>query len=96
MLLEETFPLFWNIINILTLKPNLNINKIITLKSLIIIIFIILTIIFNLYFLDKYKQYIEMAPKNIGNLILLTIFIKILSIISTLLLDLIKKYIKFI
>ena len=28
MLLEETFPLFWNIVNILTLKPDFNITVI--------------------------------------------------------------------
>ena len=96
MLLEEAFPIFWNIVNILTLKPDLDMKKIITLKSLIIIIFIILTTMINLYFLNWYKQYIQMTPKNLGNLILLSIVIKIFSIISTFLLNLTKKYIKFI
>jgi hypothetical protein len=65
------------------LKPDINYSKIITLKSLYLIIFILLTTAINIYSFDWYTTYIEMSEEKYGNLILLAIVSKILDIVLT-------------
>ena len=65
------------------LKPDINFNKIMTLKSLYLIAFILLTTVINIYSFDWYTKYIEMSEEKYGNLILLAIVSKILDIVIT-------------
>jgi hypothetical protein len=76
----------------INLIPELNKNKIITLKSLYLMIFVFVSTAINAYSFDWYTEYIEMPEHNYGNKILFLIVSTVIYVVLDYLLKLSSLY----